>query len=364
MIKTSRNYGVDLLRIISMLGVVMIHILGHGGLLEGADSFFKSTVLYFLQTLVQPAVDCFILISGYVGYKSEKYYPRLKNIISLFFVVLFYSISITLVCKFVSPNSVGTIDVLKACIPVISQQYWFFTAYVGLFILSPLINLAVHHADKKQMLIFGIVLAICCCLSRLKDPFTFDSGFSVIWLAMLYTFGALIKKYNLAEALSKKSWALIAALSLVFTWGTKIAFSYIDISFTQEHSNIFLSNTSPTIVLMACSLLCLFAKTNCTSKLCPFISFLSTSAFSVYLIHDHVLIRAFIISKASDVIGNYNTALTLLFVLCGAALVFCYSILIDNIRILLFRLARIDKLSEKIETSLKHAVNKLYSRLM
>ena len=79
MIKDSRNYGVDLLRIVSMLGVVTLHILGHGGLLDNAGSFFEFSALYFLQTLVQPAVDCFILISGYVGYKKGRYYPRLKT---------------------------------------------------------------------------------------------------------------------------------------------------------------------------------------------------------------------------------------------------------------------------------------------
>ena len=205
MIKDSRNYGVDLLRIVSMLGVVMLHILGHGGLLDNAGSFFEFSALYFLQTLVQPAVDCFILISGYVGYKKGRYYPRLKNIISLFFVVLFYSISITLVSKLIFPDSVSTIDIIKACMPIISQQYWFFTSYVGLFILSPLLNVAVHHADKKQMLIFTIVLAICCCFSRIKDPFAFDGGFSVIWLALLYLLGALMKKTRPRQRTFQKS---------------------------------------------------------------------------------------------------------------------------------------------------------------
>lgn len=363
MIKDSRNYGVDLLRIVSMLGVVTLHILGHGGLLDNAGSFFEFSALYFLQTLVQPAVDCFILISGYVGYKKGRYYPRLKNIISLFFVVLFYSISITLVSKLICPDSVGTIDIIKACMPIISQQYWFFTSYVGLFILSPLLNVAVHHADKKQMLIFTIVLAICCCFSRIKDPFAFDGGFSVIWLALLYLLGALMKKHDLANALSKKAWALIATSFLVLTWTSKIAFSYIPISFVNEHSSILLSNTSPTVVIMACSSLCLFSKTNCKETLGALINFLSASAFSIYLIHDNIFIRTFIISRASDTIGNYHPALTVLFVLCGATLVSFYCILIDNIRILLFRFVRINKLSENIEIFIKRIINKLYFKL-
>ena len=36
--KTPRNYGIDLLRILSMLGVVLLHVMNHGGILDIAQS--------------------------------------------------------------------------------------------------------------------------------------------------------------------------------------------------------------------------------------------------------------------------------------------------------------------------------------
>ena len=67
-----------------MLGVVVLHVLGHGGILDSVTTPVDRSVAWFFEILAFPAVNCFVLISGYVGYRGEKYYPRLKNIISIF----------------------------------------------------------------------------------------------------------------------------------------------------------------------------------------------------------------------------------------------------------------------------------------
>jgi surface polysaccharide O-acyltransferase-like enzyme len=82
-VKTERNYGIDLLRLISMLYVLVLHALGRGGLLDHTQ---RLSVQYqfgwFMQLWALCAVDIFALISGYVGYteKIKKYnYANLHN---------------------------------------------------------------------------------------------------------------------------------------------------------------------------------------------------------------------------------------------------------------------------------------------
>lgn len=36
--KTERNYGIDLMRIICLLGIAMLHIMGHGGVLNSSKT--------------------------------------------------------------------------------------------------------------------------------------------------------------------------------------------------------------------------------------------------------------------------------------------------------------------------------------
>ena len=74
--KVSRNYGIDLLRIISMLGVVFLHVLGHVVILSLDLSPVNFSMVWFIEILAYPAVNCFVLISGYIGYKEEKVFLK------------------------------------------------------------------------------------------------------------------------------------------------------------------------------------------------------------------------------------------------------------------------------------------------
>jgi surface polysaccharide O-acyltransferase-like enzyme len=50
-----RNYGVDFLRIISMFMVVILHVLGHGGILKQAEPF---TTKYWIAWLLEISCYC------------------------------------------------------------------------------------------------------------------------------------------------------------------------------------------------------------------------------------------------------------------------------------------------------------------
>lgn len=67
--QTDRNYGIDLLRIVSMAMIVVLHVLGHGKLLESVEAGSpKYYVLWFMETMAYCSVNCYGLVSGYVGY--------------------------------------------------------------------------------------------------------------------------------------------------------------------------------------------------------------------------------------------------------------------------------------------------------
>ncbi len=154
MSSTSRNYGIDLLRIVSMVGVVFLHVLGHGGLLNSFQSPARFSLIWFFEILAFPAVNCFVLVSGYVGYKGSDIFPKIKNLFSLLFTVIFYSVVIFFIFKFFGPEPIGTDQLIKSIFPTIMGRYWFFTAYFALFLLSPILNLFVHKSNLKQALVF------------------------------------------------------------------------------------------------------------------------------------------------------------------------------------------------------------------
>ena len=91
-----RNYGVDLLRIVSMFMIVMLHFLGHGGLLSSVEEGTANyRAAWFLETIAYSGVATFASISGYVGWnpmKQEK--NRALGFIQLWMQVVFYSLII------------------------------------------------------------------------------------------------------------------------------------------------------------------------------------------------------------------------------------------------------------------------------
>ncbi|MBQ6816340.1 MAG: acyltransferase [Clostridia bacterium] len=357
---STRNLGIDILRILSMLGVVCFHVLGHGGILNIEHTAISFSMVWFLQILVYPVVNCFVLITGYIGYKDDNISPKIKSLLSLMFTVAFYSILIFLAFTFLGVEPFNLKGLAKNFLPTIFKNYWFFSAYFGLFLFSPLLNLLVQKSNLKQAFIFLSVFLFSVIISVLHDTFSLLGGFTLIWFIFIYLTGAFIKKFKLNELLSKKWWLIIALLSCVATWLSKIVLHFSGISFLENHSNVLVKYVSPTIVLMAIALLCLFSKINCNPSFAKTISFFASSAFSVYLIHDNIYVRTHLISKIHTFIGNPNFLLLALFIICFVLAIFLSCILIDKIRISIFKFLNINKLSVQIEKIIRKTVNNIY----
>ena len=194
-----RNYGVDLLRNLSMFMVVMLHVLGVGGLLAATiDTPLKYHLLKVLHIGSMCAVNCYGLISGYVGYRSKF---RISSIVTLWLQVFFYSLGLALVFLIAMPGVVSIKDRIKLSFPVIFNRYWYFTSYFALFFTMPLLNAAIENIPKKTFEIsFGVLtflLTVCSQTVIVDNQFGLNSGYSYIWLVILYCIGGYLAKYKI-----------------------------------------------------------------------------------------------------------------------------------------------------------------------
>ena len=75
-----RNCGIDLLRIVSMFGVVIIHILMHGKILEVVENNqIKFVISWFIYILAECSVNCYALVSGFVYFSEEDKKHKISN---------------------------------------------------------------------------------------------------------------------------------------------------------------------------------------------------------------------------------------------------------------------------------------------
>ena len=86
-----------------MIMVIVLHVLGVGGIVHTVDATSPTYVpAWLLEFMAYCAVNCYALISGYVGVKSKF---RLSGILALWMqVMFFYGISNTLDLFSTSPS--------------------------------------------------------------------------------------------------------------------------------------------------------------------------------------------------------------------------------------------------------------------
>lgn len=159
-----RNYGIDLLRIVAMYMIVLNHCLLLGGVITKATQIGIGSINYdiswLLDTLCYCAVNCYALISGYVGVKSKF---KLQNIIKLWFQVVFYSVVLNIIIWVTIPNvPINKGLLIQMLMPISFERYWYFSAYFILFAFMPFLNLLLNNLDKSMATKLLITLILVC----------------------------------------------------------------------------------------------------------------------------------------------------------------------------------------------------------
>ncbi len=356
-----RNYGIDLLRIIAMFFVVIIHILGQGGVVETvADDKGKFAIAWFLYIIVYCAVNCYALITGFVCFSEEDKPHKFSNYIVLWLQVEFYSVLITFLFWKLYPKLVGTNQLLASFLPVTARNYWYFTAYTGVFLAMPWLNKIVQKLEVENLRAFMIgifTFSLYVTIADLigKDLFYLESGLSALWLAILYIIGAYIKKCELHKKVKIKNMGLIGILLVILTWGWKIGVGELTrvLVGNEIGSNFLFSFVSPTILGIAIVMLLIFANLEIKETAQKIIQFLSPAVFGVYLFHVHPVINSYVITDRYADIGNLSLFQIPMAILGSAAVVFIIGVLIDKIRIVLFKILRIDNVAIYVEKNIR-----------
>lgn len=207
MAKTKRNSGVELLRIIIMLQIVIIHLYAYGNLTTHANAHGGLTNYFFdaLQSLCRAPVNIFILISGYFLVDTEFNLKRtFKRAATIWLAMLFYSLALLVFHYSKVPSAISVPETIKAFFPFFSRRWYFLSIYLVILIFSPFLNILLQKLDKKNYLIFlGLVFMLMSVWSSLanvegvKQVISIDKivgnfmGKSVPGQLLLYTGGGI-----------------------------------------------------------------------------------------------------------------------------------------------------------------------------
>ena len=353
-----RNPGIDLGRIISMYGIIIHHILLWG---RGASHFHQYKELRYLDIVINWHVNDFIFISGYVGYKTTKY----SNLFYLWLCTLFYSLGIIKYFSIYKPNLYKKQIYFNDFFPVINIQYWYFTAYFGMYLFLPVINKGLESINKSQLKIailsFIIIFSILQDYINPKlDSFQIVNGYSVLWFIILYITGAYFGKFKKDSNYIKKIMKSIIYI-LIFYYSGYLCINLPDYRINYINNNkkqilktkfiLFLKSifkarfSSITMILQSISSILFLTNINYNKYIAKIISFIGPLTFGVYLIHDNSVVRGVIMR---DLLKNYprrlplNTVYKIIF--SKGLKIFGICLIIDYLRNILFRILQVRKI--------------------
>lgn len=355
-----RNYGIDLLRIISMFMVTLQHFCRQGGLVGTPEDGLSFYILTAFVVICYGAVDIFALISGYVMRRSKVKY---QNLAGLWFRVFFYSVSLSII----EYLTLGTNRILPSLFPVLTRQFWYFSAYFFMFFFIPYFNELIENLSFKSNKHFLIVgFFILCIISNIQKFLSYEvvsigKGYNVFWLSYCYLVGAFINKYkDKFNKIDTRKYvaSIIVCMTITFVFNSFLYNWRIAIFPNCLPKDFFLVYTSPTVFIPSVCFLVLFNKIRitCGKKI---IKFFSSTAFSVYLIQTHPYLWDNYLTKYSTFFINPTWYETIGIALVSSIITYLIFTLVDYIRIHIFKLLYIDTLSNVICELLKKIIIKL-----
>ena len=360
-LRQTRHSGIELARIVAMFLIVTMHVNTQGGILNSLIPFSANdTVEWLLMCVTYCAVDCYALISGYMGVTSNF---RYRKMMTLWLQVAFYTVLITGAFAIFVPGSVGIMEWVKAITPASSGQYWYFSAYFAMFFFIPFLNYLLNGLDPKNLKALGLTIIVIFSIIptvRHTDPFFVDRGYTTIWLMSLYLIGGILRKENLLEKFNGKVYFVGFWICALLAWGSKVLIESICFRLTGEVAGggVLVSNISTVIILQAICLLGMFLKVHITNKtINKVICTIAGTTFSVFVIHEHPLLKYQFLKGRFASYAEETPIIMVLKVLGTALVIFAVCSVIDLVRMQIFRVLRVkehcDGLCEKMDKQVK-----------
>lgn len=206
---------------------------------------------------------------------------------------------------------------------------WFIEAYIGLYILAPMINRFIEKSTHRELGIFILAFYLFSTLfGYLGKAYDFNKGMSIISLVGLYLIGAYLRrkqdgifdlsKYVYLGVYLVTGFIMVAIAALILKAGFSITpYSYLN----------------PLIVLESIALFLFFKKLNIGSI--KWINYIAVSSFAVYLIHNDLSIKPLYCAACDYIEAHYTPSFP--YALLFMAGVFIVSVMADKVRLFIYR---------------------------
>ncbi len=357
----TRDTNIELLRILAMFMVVVIHCICYTGATtnEITSNWFASNILLSIAGV---ADVLFLLITGYYAMKSKL---NIKKIALLWGKTIFYSYIIFAIYTLVFHRRMNFYNIYSSIFPVLSGNYWFITAYIALYLLTPIIKIIVQKLTQNQfkylLILLGIYYGI---VSFIFEPSVIFKG-HFPRVIFIYLIGAYIGMYvkEKKDHYFAKYLLMCAVRTLVFVFVNvllKIKPNVINNNMAYNIDDLL----NIIFILGGIFLFMGFRTIKINNKtLQKVITCVSASTFPVYIIHESNLNRNIWTITLNKIPNHWNLGVLMTYSIMAPVTVFVLCILIDLIRRLIVYLIRKIPQIDSIFTKTAKKVDNINERI-
>ena len=313
-----RQSNLELCRLASILLVMLVHTTYTT---LGTDVSFGVMLLEGFSII---GVNVFILLTGYFSAS-----PKKTSLINLAFICLFWMI-VRVLCRYFFGEPIDYKYVF-----FITSSNWFIASYVGLLFLAPILNVFCKTVSKKTLLggaLFLILLEIWFdwIPPTPKVRWGVQCGYSVLSFAILYLGSRAIRIYGLPNWFRKLSPLIYVGCSFAFA-----IMMYVIVRSghgTPGAVEWVMAYINPIVIVSSIAFLSMFEQVNIQSR---FINYIAKSTLAC--LFGHVAISSLYKKQFLFIYENFSGIQVVLYWILAIVIVFCASIAIDQIRLLLYR---------------------------
>lgn len=328
-----RDSNMELLRIVCMLFIVMHHFITE---ILVPDLYRHDVAqwdgyrsgLYLFNNLLFVGVNVFVLVSGYYGIKA-----KVRGFANLYFQCAFYGLLAYLIHLYVDNASLG-MSVINNSLLVFSHcQWWYIGSYIGLYILSPLINKGLSLMSIKEHL--GAILIMTFLemwLGFVWGTGCEPTGYGVLHMVYIYMIGAYIRKRVDMDALRNHRWTLMGIYvgSIVVMTGVILLNTYV------WHSDAAILRpwvyNSPLLIIASIAFFMVFGTFQFSNK---WVNFCASSVLAAYLLPEAFYTRRTAINIAGGVFEEILLAKAIVVCVLWGMSVLLICVGIDKIRMIM-----------------------------
>ena len=199
-----RHSNIELLKIMLFLMVITIHVSGHYLTHSTVTGTLNWQISHFIDAISRPAVNCFVLITGYFLSTKENTRP-VKSIMK---IVLLVAVNLVLYLYLYLGEQPNVPAALLAMFTDLLKNgghfyhLWYLQVIVFIYAISNYLNMIIGAADKKKLKLFIIILGtpviIIPTICHIIGINIFDIGLFHSWFMqflLLYFIGAYIRRH-------------------------------------------------------------------------------------------------------------------------------------------------------------------------